>query len=83
MNENFNPQIAIGALFQHYSGKKYRILGLGRHSETLEWCVVYQGLQECPTYGKDPIWIRPLEMFLETVIIDGKTQPRFSLLENC
>lgn len=70
-------QVPLGAVFEHYSGKKYKILGVARHSETLELCVVYQGLYECPTFGFQPIWVRPLSLFLEMVFVNGQQQPRF------
>jgi hypothetical protein len=73
--------VPVGAFFEHYSGKKYKILSVGRHSETLELCVVYQGLYDCPTFGPNPIWIRPLKMFLESVMINAVEQPRFRRLE--
>ena len=49
---------------------------MGRHSESLEELVVYQGL-----YGDNPIWVRPLDMFLEKVVINGKKVPRFKYIE--
>jgi len=58
-------------LYEHYSGKKYRVLGVGRHSESLEEMVVYEA-----QYGDKDIWIRPLGMFIENV--NGK--PRFRYL---
>ncbi len=73
-------KVPEGSVFEHYSGKRYRILSVGRHSETLELHVVYQGLYDCPSFGSNPIWIRPLEMFLETVMINGLEQPRFRLV---
>ena len=51
-----------GALYRHFKGKLYRVLYLARHSETLEWMVVYQ-----QQYGEHGIWVRPLAMFLEQV----------------
>lgn len=74
-------KIPIGAIFQHYSGKKYRILMLARHTEDLKLQVVYQGLYDCDSFGKCPIWVRPLDMFLEKVTIDGKEMERFKLIE--
>lgn len=73
-------KVPIGAIFRHYKGKEYRILNIGRHSEDLGLCVVYQGLYECERFGPHPIWIRPLDMFLEEVVIDGKQIPRFTLI---
>jgi hypothetical protein len=73
-------EVPVGAIYQHYSGKKYKILGIGHHSENYERCVVYQGLYHCENFGAQPIWIRPLKMFLENVVIEGKEQPRFRRL---
>ncbi len=63
-------------LYRHYKGNEYRVLGLARHSETLEPLVVYQAL-----YGERGLWVRPAAMFVETVEIDGRSQPRFSFLK--
>ena len=73
-------EVPVGAIFEHYSGKRYKILGVARHSETLGLCVIYQGLYECPTFGSQPTWVRPLEMFLETVPINGEPCPRFRFI---
>lgn len=58
--------------YRHYKGKEYRVLGIGRHSETLEEMVVYQAL-----YGEHGMWVRPLAMFLEEVEVDSHAQRRF------
>lgn len=73
-------KVPVGAIFEHYKGKKYKILGTGRHSETLGLCVIYQALYNTSDFGDHSVWIRPLEMFLETVLIDGKEKPRFRLI---
>jgi hypothetical protein len=62
-------------LYEHYRGNKYRVLGLCRHSETLEELVVYQAL-----YGDYGLWVRPVAMFHETVVVDGNECPRFRFL---
>lgn len=59
--------------YRHYKGGEYRVLGLARHSETLEPLVVYQAL-----YGERGTWVRPQPMFLETVEPAGRAQPRFA-----
>jgi hypothetical protein len=56
--------IKLGGIYRHYKGRNYRALELARHSETLEWLVVYECLYENPE-GK--IWVRPLGMFLEEI----------------
>lgn len=72
-----NREIIIGGVYQHYKGKNYIIRDLARHSETLEWMVVYECLYENPA-GK--IWVRPMGMFSESVNVDGKDIPRFSYI---
>jgi len=59
--------------YRHYKGREYTVLGLARHSETLEELVVYR--QE---YGDRGLWVRPAAMFAETVVVDGRTTPRFA-----
>lgn len=66
------PPFRLGR-YRHYKGNEYRALGLARHSETLEWLVIYQAL-----YGEGGTWVRPWAMFTETVVIDGTAQPRFA-----
>ncbi len=64
-------KIKIGE-YEHYKGKRYRVIGVAKHSETLEEMVVYQAL-----YGEGAVWVRPLAMFLEEVEKDSKKMPRF------
>lgn len=59
-------------IYEHYKGKRYEVLGVALHSETLEELVVYRAL-----YGERLTWVRPLEMFLEEIEIDGVKKPRF------
>lgn len=74
-------RIAQGDLFEHYSGKKYKVEGVFRHSEDLTLYVAYTGLYEdTSSYGIH--WVRPLTMFLEEVVINGVQQPRFKKLDN-
>lgn len=63
-------------VYEHYkgNGKKYRVLGVAKHSETLEDTVVYEALYDNEV---SKLWIRPLGMFLEEVEINGKRVPRF------
>ena len=61
--------------YRHYKGNEYTVLGVARHSETLEELVVYR--QE---YGDHSLWVRPAAMFAETVDVDGQTVQRFQFL---
>ena len=64
--------VHVGAVYRHFKGKRYRVLSLAQHSETLEEMVVYQQL-----YGEKSVWVRPLEMFLGAVERDGRLLYRF------
>lgn len=64
-----------GTVYEHYSQKCYKIIGVARHSETLEELVVYQALN-----GDHDLWVRPVEMFLETVECLGSKRSRFELI---
>ena len=63
-------------LYQHYKGQQYLVFGTARHSETEEVMVIYR-----TCYGNFDFWVRPLEMFQETVRLDGREVPRFRLME--
>ncbi len=62
-------------IYRHYKGFLYRVIAIARHTETLKPLVVYYGLS-----GEHRTWVRPLDMFLEEVIIDGKLMDRFTLV---
>jgi len=68
------PEIRPGR-YRHYKGNEYTVVGVARHSETLEELVVYR--QE---YGDRGLWVRPAAMFAETVMVDGTAVPRFTLM---
>ena len=72
-------EVKIGR-YKHYKGKLYEVIGVGRHSETLEEYVIYKALYDSEEFGNNSIWIRPKSMFLEKVEVDGKVIPRFSFL---
>ncbi len=62
--------------YRHYKGHTYQVIGVAKHSETEEDVVVYRAL-----YGEGGLWVRPLEMFREKVEIEGKSVPRFELIQ--
>ena len=64
--------LKIGKKYRHFKGKEYLVMHIAKHSETLEELVVYQAL-----YGEMGVWVRPLDMFLEQVEVDGQTVNRF------
>ncbi len=67
-------EIKLGR-YKHFKGNEYELLGVAKHSETLEEYVIYRAL-----YGDKGLWIRPKEMFFEKVTRDGKTFNRFEFL---
>ena len=59
--------------YRHFKGREYEVIGVAKHSETLEEMVVYRQL-----YGEHGLWVRPASMWEETVERDGKTYKRFT-----
>ena len=59
--------------FEHFKGGKYKLIGFGKDSETLEDVVIYQAL-----YGAGQIWVRPYDIFFSKVTLpDGTEEERF------
>ena len=58
--------------YRHFKGNEYRVLGTAKHSETQEELVVYRAL-----YGTQELWVRPAEMWHETVEREDYRGPRF------
>ncbi len=61
--------------YRHYKGKEYEVLGVARHSETLEAMVVYRAL-----YGEGGLWVRPASMWNQSVNADGRQVMRFEYI---
>lgn len=68
-------EIKLGK-YRHFKGNEYEVIGIARHSETLEEMIVYRAL-----YGDAGIWVRPAEMWNETVERDGKVFQRFTYID--
>lgn len=66
------PPIRPGR-YRHYKGGEYEVIGIARHSETLEPLVVYR-----PLYNDSGWWVRPHAMFVGQVVVDGVSRPRFA-----
>jgi hypothetical protein len=72
-----NKNLIIPGIYRHYKGNKYEVIGMGKHTETEEDVVVYR-----PVYKSEiAYWIRPYEMFISDVMIDGVAYPRFSRID--
>ena len=61
-------------IYRHYKGNLYELVDVANHSETLEKMVVYRAL-----YGERELWVRPLQMWNEEVVVDEKKVKRFAL----
>lgn len=62
--------------YRHFKGKEYLLIGVAKHSETLEPMVVYQAL-----YGEKALWVRPASMWTEEVQRDDYCGPRFIFIK--
>ena len=58
--------------YRHFKGREYEVLGIARHSEDESPMVVYR-----PLYNDSGLWVRPADMWNETVIRDSRTYTRF------
>jgi hypothetical protein len=61
--------------YRHYKGNEYEVIGVAKHSENETELVVYR-----PLYGEKGLWVRPLDMFTEDVLVEGVATPRFKYL---
>ena len=68
-------EIKLGK-YRHFKGNEYEVVGVAKHSETLEEFVVYRAL-----YGDGGLWVRPATMWNEEVERDGKKYKRFTFIE--
>ena len=67
----------IPGIYKHYKGALYKVISKVQHSETEEWFVVYETryADEAPS-----TWVRPADMFAETVEIGGEVIARFQFI---
>mgnify|MGYP005773010379 CR=1 FL=1 len=61
--------------YRHFKGGEYEVVGVAKHSETLEEMVVYKAL-----YDNGSLWVRPAKMWNEIIERDGKTFKRFEYI---
>ncbi|MDD4607219.1 MAG: DUF1653 domain-containing protein [Patescibacteria group bacterium] len=74
------PELKLGK-YKHYKGKQYEVIGLAKHSETLESLVIYKALYDSEKFGKNALWARPQSMFFDTIEINGQKIPRFEYID--
>ena len=63
--------------YRHFKGNCYELLGVARHSETLEPMVVYRAL-----YGEGGLWVRPASMWTEIIHKENYHGPRFQYVDD-
>lgn len=68
-------EIKLGK-YRHFKGNEYEVIGIAKHSETLEEMVIYRAL-----YGSGDYWVRPAGQWNEEVVRDGVTYKRFTYME--
>lgn len=70
-------QVQVGARYRHYKNRSYIVIGLALREADCEPCVIYQA-----DYDPHLTWIRPVAHWAESVSVDGKTMPRFALMDD-
>ena len=63
-------------IYRHFKGNRYEVIGLAKHSETMEPMVVYRAL-----YGEGGLWVRPAAMWNELVDKENYHGPRLVKVE--
>lgn len=76
LNYSEDAKSIVPGKYRHFKGNLYEVMGLARHSETLEELVVYKAL-----YGNGSVWVRPVSMFLGQAELDGNPVQRFVRLD--
>ena len=68
-------------IYEHFKGKRYEVVDVAMHSETLEPMVIYKALYQ-GDFPQGTLCVRPLSMFKENVNVDGKLVARFRHIES-
>lgn len=74
--EQSSKRSILPGKYRHYKGGEYQVIDTVIHSETEEIMVLYK-----PLYGEQALWVRPIDMFFETVIFNGRSVNRFELVQ--
>ena len=62
-------------LYKHFKGNIYEVIAIAKDHETLNLLVIYKATYQ--TEGTN-LWVRPLTMFIEDVLIEGVKTKRFT-----
>ncbi|MBQ7074163.1 DUF1653 domain-containing protein [bacterium] len=75
-----NQTVALGKIYQHFKGNKYRIIAIAEHTETGEKLVIYESVQTKKQ------WARPYDAFISEVdhqkYPEVKQKRRFELVQH-
>lgn len=74
--EEAKKKVRVGAKYRHYKDGEYEVVDVVLHSETQEQMILYRPLYE----SEVKLWVRPLELFISEVEVDGKKVPRFRII---
>ena len=75
-------EVKVDSIYEHYKGKRYKILAIARDSEDADReLVVYQGLYDSKEFGNNPVWARELNDFMAEIEYNGKKIKRFKLVK--
>jgi hypothetical protein len=81
--DKIKAMVQSGAIYRHYKNRQlYQVVGIAYHSDTKECYVVYKGLYTSGEFGNEPLFIRIVDVFLETIMQEGKEVARFELLHD-
>lgn len=61
-----------GQLWRHYQGDLYEVAGIGRHTETAEYLVIYK---RANSHKDVHFFVRPLAMFMEKLQVYNLDSP--------
>ena len=71
----------LSGRYKHYKGSTYEVIAIALHSENKQKMVVYRALEDSADFPTGTVWVRPLSMFTEEVMVAGHKMPRFSKLD--
>ncbi len=76
--QSHRTRISKGVYRHSKSGKLYEVIGLALETEAEEFLVIYRPLYE----NEYELFARPANMFTETIVLDGKSVPRFEKINS-
>lgn len=78
MSDSHTLQIQKGKYRHNKTGNLYEVLGIALQTETNDQLVIYRPLHE----NDFELFARPYSMFVETVVLNGESLPRFEKIDD-